>query len=296
MEENYYSYQIKPAPPRMKLQEYIEKYIIESNEKYFNWFLHYYENAINQAVKKYMERFFMPEHFDDIKQAYIMGLLKALQNYDLSQGTPFLSYKEWYTDREILDYIRSMRTGYTTQSLAEYAKLRKAMAVWDKYDRNYSQTTLSLVADELEESISDTKEILRGGMLNENRAGEYMEYTNTDGDTEIEYAIADSSTNTYYLVLQNELYTKLWEEYEKLDYTERKMIAQYVGFCFDCHSPYYVDYEDVNEYGELKMKEIKPMAYTDIATDHEYSSANTAKKIIQKALGEIGKGIEDLIR
>ena len=33
-----------------------------------------------------------------------------------------------------------MRTGFTAQSLAEYAKLRKAMAVWDKYDRSSANT------------------------------------------------------------------------------------------------------------------------------------------------------------
>ena len=63
-----------------------------------------------------------------------------------------------------------MRTGFTAQSLAEYAKLRKAMAVWDKYDRSYADNTIEAVAAELGETTDDTKEILLGGLLNENRA------------------------------------------------------------------------------------------------------------------------------
>lgn len=31
-----------------------------------------------------MRKLFMPEHFADMKQAYIAGLLKALKNYDIT--------------------------------------------------------------------------------------------------------------------------------------------------------------------------------------------------------------------
>lgn len=52
-----------------------------------------------------MRQYFMPEHFTDIKQAYIMGMLKALENYDISAGASFTVYKELYVEREVLDYI-----------------------------------------------------------------------------------------------------------------------------------------------------------------------------------------------
>lgn len=109
-----------------------------------------------------MRQFFMQEHFADLKQAYITGLLKALSKYTPDGGASFVSFKEHYAEREILDYIRSMRTGFTVQSLAEYAKLRKAMAVWDKYDRSYADTAIEAVASELGETADDTKEILLG--------------------------------------------------------------------------------------------------------------------------------------
>ena len=53
--------------------------------------------------------------------------------------------------------MRSMRTGFTAQSIAEYAKLRKAMAIWDKYERDYSDKTLIKVASEIEETVENTK-------------------------------------------------------------------------------------------------------------------------------------------
>ena len=55
---------------------------------------------------------------------------------------------------------------------------------------------------------------------------------------------------------------------EKLERTERKMLSQRCGFCFECHSVFYMDYDDLDEYGELKKKPGKPMMCTDIATDH----------------------------
>ena len=159
-------YQLKPAPPKWDLQEYIVTYLKEKDNCYFAWFLHYYEKTLNNNVQEYMRKLFMPEHFSDMKQAYIAGLLKALTNYDIEQGAPFTSFKERYVEREILDYVRSTRTGFTAQSIAEYTKLRKAMAIWDKYKRDYSDETLIKVADELEETVEKIKEILLVGLLN----------------------------------------------------------------------------------------------------------------------------------
>lgn len=288
---NLNMYQLKPAPPKWDLQEYIVTCLKEKDNRYLAWFLHYYEKTLNNNVQEYMRKLFMPEHFADMKQAYIAGLLKSFKNYDIEQGAPFISFKE----REILDYVRSMRTGFTAQSIAEYAKLRKAMAIWDKYERDYSDETLIKVADELEETVENTKEILLGGLLNENRIDLYQQYTGDDGEESTEEAHSDSSSDTYTLFMKKELYTRLWEAYEKLEYTERKMLSQRCGFCFECHSVFYMDYDDLDEYGEPKKKSIKPMMYTDIATDHEYSSANTAHNKCEKALDKLRKAIKDLI-
>jgi len=55
----------------------------------------------------------------------------------------------------------------------------------------------------------------------------------------------------------------------------------------------YHDYLD--EHDDLKKKSIKPMMYTDIATDHEYSSANTAHKKCEKALKKLREALKDLM-
>lgn len=74
------------------------------------------KKTLNNNVQEYVQKLFMPEHFADMKQAYIAGLLKALKNYDIKQGAPFTLFKERYVEREILDYVRSMRTGFTAKA------------------------------------------------------------------------------------------------------------------------------------------------------------------------------------
>ena len=72
-------------------------------------------------------------HFLDIKQAYVIGMLKSLQDYDISRGVPFIVYKEYAAMREVHEYIRTMRTGFTVHSNDEYLRLRKAMALFREY-------------------------------------------------------------------------------------------------------------------------------------------------------------------
>jgi len=140
--EDLWCYRLNPAPPKWDLQEYIAAFVKERDARFFTWFLFYYESSLNKKIESIMIRYFMPGHFADLKQAYVTGLWKALENYDISHEVPFLIYKERYVEREVLDYIRTARTGYTAQSMAEYDKLRKTMAIWtEKYNRKTDTIT-----------------------------------------------------------------------------------------------------------------------------------------------------------
>ena len=123
----------------------------------------------------------------------------------------------------------------------------------------------------------------------------YRQYAEDDEAESTAEAHPDTTSDTYTLYMKGELYARLRDAYDKLEYTERMMLAQRLGFCFECHSTFYMDFDDLDEYGEPKKKSIKPMMYTDIATDHEYSSANTAHKKCEKALAKLKEAIKDLI-
>ena len=49
--EDLYLYRMNPAPPKKNdLQEYIYLYCAEKDDKYLNWFFHYYEPRLNTII------------------------------------------------------------------------------------------------------------------------------------------------------------------------------------------------------------------------------------------------------
>lgn len=277
-------YRITPPPPKWELQEYIRLFVETGNDKYFYWFLHYYEPQMNYLAKEYRKTYKMEEHFADIKQAMAYGLCKALVNYDISKS-PFFPYANRYMEREAHTYIRTMRTGYSVQSDFEYARLRKVMDIFNHSGGEFTEETISQVAAQIGESYDKTKSIIEGGILTEN----YVDVQSNDEDDEqtTDFLLPDSSLNPENIYFKQELYDKLYEAYDSLEYTEKIMLAQHLGFCPECFSNHYADKTDLDENGKPKEKLIKPLPYTDIATDHGFSDADTAKRVCRTAFKKI---------
>ena len=253
---------------------------------YLSWFLHYYEHTLNKKAEKYADPYKQDGLFGDIKQAIVLGMYKALKNYDISQYVPFIFYKEPYVKREIMECFRQTQMGFTAQSIYEHTKLRKAMAIWEEHKRDYSAETIQFIAAEIKESPEETKHILLGGLRNERRDSLYVQYSDCDGEESTEEAFSDPSSETEKMYFRALLYNNLWEAYDSLEYRERIMLSQHFAFCPECHGDYYLESD---ENGILRKKKRKPMMYTDIAADHGLSSANTVKRICEKALKMIHK-------
>ena len=277
-------YRITPPPPKWELQEYIRLFVETGNDKYFYWFLHYYEPQMNYLAKEYRKTYIMEVHFADIKQAMAYGLCKALVNYDISKS-PFFPYANRYMEREAHNYIRTMRTGYSVQSEFEYAQLRKAMAIYKDLGGEFTEETIAQVATQIGESYEKTKSIIEGGILTEN----YTDVQSNDEDDAgtTDFLLPDSLLNPESIYFKQELYDKLYESYDSLEYTEKIMLAQHLGFCPECFSNHYADKTDLDENGKPKKKLIKPLPYTDIATDHGFSDADTAKRVCRTAFKKI---------
>ena len=111
-----YIYRLTPAPPpKNDLQEYITLYLAEKDDKYLSWFLHYYEPTLNDTVFEVVQRYSMYGHFLDIKEACVLGILRALEEYT-DTAVPFITFKTRIMWEEIHNYVRTMRTGFTVQS------------------------------------------------------------------------------------------------------------------------------------------------------------------------------------
>lgn len=240
---------------------------------------------MNYIAKEFRKRYGMEEHFADIKQSLAAGLCKALVHYDISKSS-FLPYANRYMKREAHNYIRTMRTGYSVQSEFEYARLRKAMAIYKDLGGEFTEESIPKVAEQIGESYDKTKSIIEGGILTES----YTDFQRSNEDEDegsTDFLLPDSSLNPENIYFKQELYDKLYAAYNSLEYTEKIMLAQHLSFCPECFSTHYADTNDLDENGKPKEKPIKPLPYTDIATDHGFSDAYTAKRVCDKAIKKI---------
>lgn len=279
--EDLYLYRMKPAPPKVDdFQEYIVPYLAEKDEKYLGWFLHYYEPRLNTVIMQTVQETAMQGHFADLKQAYIFGICKALQKYDISTGVPFLIFKEFYVKNEIDNYIRTMRQGYSAQSVDEYRTLKKAMALYAKYEYNFDEETITKIAAEIGKSIKDTKEIIRSGIDSTRYTDFYRRYADEDGESTAEDITVDDTSNPERLFFKRWQAEALFDAYENLDYRERTMVADHLGFCTECYGIYELGKDENGK--SVKMLR-KGKAYIDLAAEHTLSSPDTAFRIVNGA-------------
>lgn len=282
--QDLYRYRLTPAPPKKDdFQDYIDLYFSEKDEKYFSWFLHYYEPTLNTQIMTAVQEYNMRGHFVDMKQAAVYGILKALSNYDISLGVPFLVYKEYYVKNEIDDYIRTMRTGYTVQSSDEYKLLRRAMALYNKYGKSDDET-IARIAAEIGKNVKDTREIITAGLRNMSYAEFYRQYADEDGESSAEDVTRDDTTDPAKMFFDEWRADAVFDRYERLDIRERSMIADHLGFCIECHG---ILENETDDNGEKILLFRQKKAYADLVLQHTLSSPDTAYRIVHKAYDKI---------
>ena len=289
-EKELYIYRLTPAPPKENdLQKYISNYLAQKEDKYISWFLHYYERTLNEKAMSIVQDYAMYGHFLDIKQAYVIGMLKALEDYDPERGVPFIIYKEYAAMREVHEYIRSMRTGFTIQSYDEYLRLRKAMRLYRELGNKCDDATLEKIAEAIGTSKEDAAEIIRCGIQNMQFVEYYRQYADEDSEGSREEVAHDSSSEPDKIFFNLERTEAVMTEFENLNYRERAMVSAHLGFCMECYATHYYDKDDLDEDGKPTRKPITEEAFVDIAIDHGLASPDTADKTYRKALGKMKK-------
>ena len=206
----------------------------------------------------------MQGRFMDMKSAYIFGLLQAFQNYDPEKGASFNSFQAYYTKNAIDDYIRTMRTGYTIPSGDEYALLRKAMALYAKYGYKSDDATINKIALEIGRKLKTTKQMIVGGVRNMMFTEFYRQYADEDGEKGAEDVTVDSTTEPSQMFYHERRLKILYEAFDDLEYRERSIVAEHLGFCENCWSPYYI--EIIN--GRKVKRKFEKIAFIDLAGEH----------------------------
>lgn len=293
-EKDMHIYRLDPAPPKYEsYQTYLDLYFAEKDEKYLSWFLHYYENELNTKARGFVNEYAMYGHFIDLKQAFVMGMMEALQRYDISRGVPFLVFKELPAMNAVHTYIRTMRTGYSVQSSYADEQLRKVMWQYAEHGYRYDEEAIAAISNETGISTKNVEEILQGGLLNMSITDFYRHCGDEDSEESMEEVAADGTSQTEELYFRMEKAEEVMAAFEALNYRERAIISDHLGFCRDCYATYYCDTDDLNEDGNPKRKPRRKVPFIELAVEHSLASPDTADKTYRRALAKMRQKLSE---
>lgn len=279
-------YRLDPAPPKLPAQEYIVRYLTENEDKYLAWYLHDQEPALNKLVQAACERYAMAEHFADIKQAAVCGILTALQKYDSAVGAPFVAFQKRYIQDSIDDYIRTAQSGVITMTVDTYPVLRRIMAIYRQSGDDCSDSNIQKIASEVNMDVKSVRKYIAIGALNERRVDFYRQY-DKDGEETGEGIAVDTTSQPDKLYFRAMLYDALHQAYDSLTYREQRTIAKHLGFCDTCWSVKKV----VLINGEIEYRPIKPMTFEEISHSASRRSDKASERTYNNALEKMRKAL-----
>ena len=279
-------YRLDPAPPKLPAQEYIARYLTEKEDKYLAWYLHDQEPALNKLAQAACERYAMAEHFADIKQAAVCGILDALQMYDPAVGAPFAAFQKRYVQDGIDDYIRTAQSGVITMTTDTYPILRRIMAIYHLNGDDCSDSCIQRIADETGMGEKSVRKYIAIGTLNERRVDFYRQY-DENGEETVEDISVDTASQPDKLYFRAVLYDALHQAYDNLTYREQRTVAKHLGFCDTCWSVR----KAVLINGEIEYRLIKSMTFEEISYSASRRSDKASERTYNNALEKMRKAL-----
>ena len=280
-------YHLDPAPPKLPPQEYIDRYLSEKEDRYLLWYLHGREPMLNKLAQDACQRYGMPEHFADIKQAAVCGILTALQKYDPDKGVPFVAFQKQYIADSIEDYIRTAQSGMVTMTADTYPVLKRIMAIYHQGGDNATDDSVQQIADEVGMDAKTVQRYIAIGTLNERRADFYLQY-DEDGEETGEDVTVDAASRPDKLYFRSVLYAALYESFDRLTYREQRTVAKHLGFCDTCWSTKKV----VRINGDVEYKAIKSMLFEAISHSASRKSDKASERTFSTAIRKMTEHIE----
>lgn len=269
-----YIYRLNPAPPKKDdLQEYIDLYFAERDEKYISWFLHYYEPILNDTAMGVVQRYAMYGHFIDIKQECVIGIYKALQSYNKAENGQFITYKVRIMWNEIHNYLRTMRSGFSDNSETSYRNLRKIMYLYHQYGN--TDDAILKIAEKVKRTEEYVSKMIQAGMRNASLVDFHVKYADDEEEEALTDVTVDYTTEPSKILMRIELHKVIKEAFKKLNYREREIVYAHLGLCPEC------------------MRIIRQKkTYQEIAYENELSSAQAVENEVNRAYEKLQKYIK----
>lgn len=226
-------YKLHPPPPQISFQQLIMQYKASGENKYFLWFLHWYEPHINKISMEAATYYAVMEHWKDIKADIVATLWEAAQSYDPSCNVDFLATVQHKIDRSIHNYIRTMRSGFSVHSEGEYKRLRSIMAEYRSKCMTGQPVDTAEMAQNRGISEALLIKIIQAAFRNTTLLPQYLE--NDEGsETDQCQNASDPSSDPAVIYQIAERDQALYDAFQSLTYREKLTISAYLGFCPNC--------------------------------------------------------------
>jgi RNA polymerase sigma factor for flagellar operon FliA len=179
-----------------------------------------YTDLVKTLVRRMMPRYGAVAEFDDLVSCGILGLIDAVERFDLSHGVKFETYAVRRVRGEILDYLRS-------QDWAPTSLRRRISAVSDAFDELEATGDAENAENKIAAKLGMTEEqvnrlLARSHMFNVTRFEEAL--TGEHAQREPRVADEDLPEN---ILLAQDLSDRLTAAIEALPERERLVVTLY---------------------------------------------------------------------
>ena len=107
----------------------------------------------------------------------------------------------------------------------------------------------------------------------------------------MEEVAAAGSCQTEEVYLRREKAEKVMSTFESLNYRERAIVAEHLGFCRECYTTHYYDENDLDSDGKPKRKPRRKVPFIELAVEHGLASPDTADKTYRKAVEKMRQAL-----
>ena len=237
MREVEHIFQLAPEPP---VHENPSDYIIQAVQSrelcWFSFFLHHYENRLNNRVRRFLLREgldrYDPERFLDYKMGCVLAMLDCLREYDPAQGADFLTYAHHFIGNALLT-CRMQEEAGSFENVDEYKAVRGIAWLYNQSGQS-EQAAIQKYAQKNGCTEETAAKFLALAKQNRSRVPFYQTIQDEDSEETGEDVSRDDHWD-YAEILWNGIRAEaVREAFEKLNYREQTLLEKRNAICMTC--------------------------------------------------------------
>ena len=275
MREVEHIFQLAPEPP---VHENPSDYIIQAVQSrelcWFSFFLHHYENRLNNRVRRFLLREgldrYSPERFWDYKMGCVLAMLDCLREYDPAQGTDFLTYAHHFIGNALLT-CRMQEEAGSFENVDEYKAVRGIAWLYNQSGQS-EQAAIQKYAQKNGCTEETAAKFLALARQNRSRVPFYQTIQDEDSEETGEDVSRDDHWD-YAEILWNGIRAEaVREAFEKLNYREQTLLEKRLAICMTC--------------GRVGSWKGRP-TFEELAVMFEGSTASGAERAYRRAVDKL---------